>query len=121
MKTTGTLRLVPAPPAQEISRSRWWNRYLQRFQENRKEERRPSGIAAEIWWSDDSATRVIARGICIDTSIGGMGLVSQHELPDGVDLHIKLQSGAGARCARLRHCKRLGEAYLAGVQFLVES
>jgi hypothetical protein len=111
---TDTQARVPAAPVWK----RWWNRYSRYFKENRTAERKSSGTAAEVWWTDPYGGRVLVRGVCIDLSSGGVGLVCPSPVPNDTSVHVKWQPDGAARSARLRHCQPCGGAYLMGFELL---
>jgi hypothetical protein len=96
---------------------RWWQQYARYFIENRASERRPSGAAAEVWWTDEYGARQIVRGVCVDLSRGGVGVVCPEPVPSNKLLQVRLESEDLVKLAHVRHCDHMGAAYLIGMQF----
>ena len=97
---------------------RWCRRYIRSLQENRTSARTPSGTAAELSWTDEYGAHIVVRGVCVDRSEGGVGLLSPTPVPDQVLLDVKLQPDIFPKSTRLRHCQRFRDAWLLGVEFI---
>jgi len=97
--------------------SRWWQRYVRRLRENRAAERKPAGVAAELGWTDAHGARIITRGVCVDRSAFGLGVVCGTPIPAQMPVEVKLSQDNVARRGYLRHCGRLHGGFLIGLQF----
>jgi len=73
-------------------------------------------MAAEVSWTDEYGARVVVRGVCVDLSPGGVGLLCAMPVPKARRLEVKLQPDYTTKSARLRHCAQFGAAYLIGLQ-----
>ena len=74
-------------------------------------------MAAEVSWTDEYGARVVVRGVCVDLSPGGVGLLCAMPAPKAKCLEVKLQTDYATKSAYLRHCAQFGAAYLIGMQF----
>ena len=94
-----------------------WQQYTRYLTENRASERKPSGVAAEVWWTNEDGARTVVRGVCVDISLAGVGLVCSTPVPDHKLLQVKLEPAGLVKIAHLRHCNHMGMGYLIGLQF----
>jgi len=74
-------------------------------------------MAAEVSWTDEYGARVVVRGVCIDLSSGGIGVLCAMPVPKENCLQIKFNSDERVKSAHLRHCAQFGTAHLIGMQF----
>jgi hypothetical protein len=96
---------------------KWWQRNKRFLMERRSAERKPIGTIAEIWWTDQSGTRLMMQAVCVDVSSGGLGVISSTPPPPGRPLSIKMQSRDGIKVTSVMHCQQLDNAYLTGMKF----